>query len=202
MGLSAANLLQLDLPRPDKRLLAIVETDGCFADGVSVATGCWLGRRTLRLVDYGKVAVTFVDTLTDRAVRLWPHPLARTSAERYAPAAKGRWEAQLLGYQIMPVDWLLRAECVTLADPTPGVLGQPGHRQLCAECGEEVIKSRDATTPLGIRCRGCTTDRYYRAVPRRFYGAHCAVLPSRVLDLDVLPGADPDVLRDRPADVF
>src|SRR3712207_7090667 len=48
---------------------SFVETDGCFADGVSVATGCWLGRRTLRLVDHGKVAATFMDTLTERAVR-------------------------------------------------------------------------------------------------------------------------------------
>ena len=57
-------LLNLPLPQKDKRLLTFVETDGCFADGVSVATGCWLGRRTMRLVDYGKVAATFVDTHT------------------------------------------------------------------------------------------------------------------------------------------
>jgi formylmethanofuran dehydrogenase subunit E len=55
IGLAAGEALDLDLPRADKRLLMLVETDGCFADGVSVATGCWLGRRTLRLVDYGRV---------------------------------------------------------------------------------------------------------------------------------------------------
>ncbi len=59
MGRLAAELLQLELPQSDKRLLTIVETDGCFSTGVSVATNCWVGRRTLRVEDYGKVACNF-----------------------------------------------------------------------------------------------------------------------------------------------
>jgi hypothetical protein len=42
MGLEAGLLLGREVPRTDKRLVALVETGGCFADGVSVATGCWL----------------------------------------------------------------------------------------------------------------------------------------------------------------
>ncbi len=72
MGLLAAHTLHLDLPQTDKRLLTIVETDGCFTDGLAVATGCWVGRRTLRIEDYGKIAATFVDTLTEQAIRLTP----------------------------------------------------------------------------------------------------------------------------------
>ena len=44
-------------------------TDGCLIDGIAVATGCWVGNRTLRVVDYGKSAATFVDTATQRAPR-------------------------------------------------------------------------------------------------------------------------------------
>ena len=54
MGCWAGELLDLELPQADKRLLTIVETDGCFTDGVAVATGCRVGRRTLRIEDYGK----------------------------------------------------------------------------------------------------------------------------------------------------
>lgn len=126
IGLLATDLLELELPRTDKRLLAIVETDGCFADGVSVATGCWLGRRTLRLVDYGKVAVTFVDMFDHRAVRVWPSPLARVTAARYAPTAGSRWESQLLGYQTMPVEQLLCTEQVELAEPIASWSVRPG----------------------------------------------------------------------------
>ncbi len=87
MGVYAAELLALDLPQRDKRLLTFVETDGCFANGVAVATGCWLGRRTLRLVDYGKVAATFVDPHTERAIRIRSDLHARTRARQrqFAP---------------------------------------------------------------------------------------------------------------------
>src|SRR6266496_310143 len=92
MGMYAAELLNLSLPQSDKRLYTFVETDGCFADGVAVATGCWLGHRTMRLMDYGKVGATFVDTQTEHAFRIWPHPNARQGAVCYAPKTEGHWQ--------------------------------------------------------------------------------------------------------------
>jgi len=74
MGMLAGELLGLALPQTDKRLYVVAETDGCAVDGISAATNCWVGRRTLRVEDFGKVAATFVDTQTDRAVRI---PLPR-----------------------------------------------------------------------------------------------------------------------------
>lgn len=56
MGMLAAELLDIDLPQINKRLLVIVESDGCFADGVATATGATVGHRTMRVEDYGKVA--------------------------------------------------------------------------------------------------------------------------------------------------
>ena len=66
MGLYAVELLELPKRPHSKRLLVIAETDGCFADGIEVATGCTIGQRTLRIEDYGKVAATFVDTFTNQ----------------------------------------------------------------------------------------------------------------------------------------
>lgn len=62
MGQLAGEFLGLPLPQQDKRLFVFVETDGCFADGVMVATGCSLGHRTMRLEDKGKATATFIDT--------------------------------------------------------------------------------------------------------------------------------------------
>jgi formylmethanofuran dehydrogenase subunit E len=164
MGIHAGQLLGLDLPRSDKRLLALVETDGCFADGVSVATGCWLGRRTLRLIDYGKVAATVVDVQSGRGFRLWPDPDARVRAWRYATGAPSRWHAQLVGYQLMPAEQLLRAQQVELEVPVARIVGRPG-RVMCADCGEEILNGRETPSPGGTRCRGCATDhRYYHEV--------------------------------------
>jgi formylmethanofuran dehydrogenase subunit E len=70
IGLLAGYLLEIAVPQPVKRLFAVVETDGCFVDGISAATGCYVGRRTLRVEDYGKTAAAFVDTLTEQALRI------------------------------------------------------------------------------------------------------------------------------------
>ena len=84
MGLAGGRWLGLDVPQIDKRLLAIVETDGCLIDGLAVATGCRVGRRTMRVLDFGKVAATFVDTQTGRAVRITPSASTRHRAKVYA----------------------------------------------------------------------------------------------------------------------
>ncbi len=163
MGLHAGELLGLELPRTDRRLLVFVETDGCFADSVSVATGCWLGHRTLRLIDHGKTAATFADTRTGQAVRVWPHLAARLRAPDHAPDAPDRWHAQRDGYQVMPDAELLRAEPVTLELDLVAIVSRPGRRVVCAACGEEVVNEREVVVGDRPRCRGCAGERYYRA---------------------------------------
>jgi formylmethanofuran dehydrogenase subunit E len=165
MGILAGRLLSLELlRRHDKRLLVIVETDGCAADGVAVATGCSVGKRTLRIEDYGKVAATFVDTLTERAIRIAPHRLAREVAADYAPEAAGRWEAQLLGYQRMPDERLLIWRPVELATPLATIVSEPGRRAICQECGEEVMNGREVARDGVMLCRACAGETYYRSV--------------------------------------
>jgi formylmethanofuran dehydrogenase subunit E len=162
MGLFAAQTLRLDLPRTDKRLLTMVETDGCFADGIAVATGCWPGRRTLRIEDYGKVAATFVDTHTGRAVRLAPRSAARDLAARYAPEATNGWEAYLLGYQRMPDDELLAVQAVQLIASLQSIISTPEARTICAICGEEIFNEREVMREGKVMCKSCAGERYYR----------------------------------------
>lgn len=162
MALLAGDLLGLPLPQVDKRLLAIVETDGCFTDGVAVAANCWVGRRTMRVLDYGKVAATFVDTHTFAALRLAPHPDARSRAERYAPEAHNRWEAMLLGYQHMPAGELLVWQTVELSTSVAEILSKPGKRAVCALCGEEILNEREVVVGDRVLCRPCAGRGYYR----------------------------------------
>jgi formylmethanofuran dehydrogenase subunit E len=155
VGIYAAELFGLDLPQSDKRLFAFVETDGCFADGVSVATGCWLGHRTLRLMDYGKVAATFADTQTGRAVRIWPGPRSRSLALEYAPDAPSRWHAQLEGYKVVPAADLFVARDVTLTVPLQEIISKPGLRAVCDRCGEEILNEREVIYGDETLCRPC-----------------------------------------------
>src|SRR5208283_4160802 len=139
MGVYAAEILSLELPQQDKRLLAFVETDGCFADGVSAATGCTMGHRTMRLVDYGKVAVTFVDTCDGRAIRLSPAPDARLRAVAAAPAAANRWQAQLQAYQVLQNKEMFWFQEVRLNLDLDAIVGEPGMRVNCSACSEEIL---------------------------------------------------------------
>lgn len=165
MGLLAGRRLGLEVPRGDKRFLVFVETDGCAADGVSVATGCTVGRRTLRVLDFGKVAATFLDTQTGRAVRIHPHLAARERAVALLPQAGSRWHAQREGYQLLADDELLVAEPVRVELDVEALISRAGVRVTCALCGEEVINQREVQRNGAILCRGCAGDAYYRPRP-------------------------------------
>ena len=70
---------------PKKRILTFVESDGCFSDGVEVATGCTMGHRTMQLQDYGKIAAVFVDTNTSDSIRIAPRLDVREQALTCCP---------------------------------------------------------------------------------------------------------------------
>jgi len=161
MGLYAGELLGLALPQSDKRLYTIVETDGCAADGIAVATNCWVGRRTMRIEDFGKVAATFVDTETGQALRLVPRPDVRGRARDYAPQAPSKWEAQLIGYQLMPAAELFDVREVVLRTPVERLISRPGRKAICAVCGEEIMNEREVTRDGLVLCRACAGEGYY-----------------------------------------
>lgn len=161
IGLLAGRLFEMSLPQPEKRLLAIAETDGCFVDGISAATGCYVGRRTLRIEDYGKTAVTFVDTLTEQAIRIIPNPNIRELAWEYAPSARNKWEAQLIGYQHIPDELLFHWRCVELTVSIKQIVGQTGKHVNCEICGEEIINQREVIHEGTILCKSCAGESYF-----------------------------------------
>lgn len=148
-----------------KRLLTIVETDGCGADGVAVATDCVVGRRTLRVFDFGKVAATLVDTLSGCAVRVAPALAARPLAARYAPDTFSPWHTYFHAYQVMPDDELLQIKPVELNCSLAEILSRPGLRVVCQQCGEEIMNEREVLLDGAILCRGCAGEAYYRPLP-------------------------------------
>jgi formylmethanofuran dehydrogenase subunit E len=165
MALLAGRLLAIELPQSDKRLLVILETDGCTADGISVATGCTIGHRTLRVEDYGKVAATFVDTQGERALRIAPRAEARVLAADYAGEAQGRWQMQLTGYQRMPDELLLAWREVRLTSSIAAIVSRPHIREVCRDCGEEIINQREVVRDGVVLCRACADGAYYHPVP-------------------------------------
>lgn len=162
MGLAGLAAIGLEAPMPHKAALVIIETDGCFADGIEVATGATVGHRTLRVNDLGKIAATFADVKTGRAVRLAPRTGVRESALHYAPQVKKKYYAQFKAYQIMPENELFDYQEVQLEPDLKTLLSRPGVRSKCTQCGEEIINERQVYKN-GIRlCRSCAGNSYYR----------------------------------------
>ena len=166
MGMYAAEQLSIEVPQTAKRLLAFVETDGCFADGVSIATGCSMGHRTMRLVDYGKVAATFVDTHNGRALRCFPSLDVRSRAVAFATGAPSRWHAQLAAYQQMPSEQIFQVREVSLNLDLSGIIGKPGTRAACSTCGEEILNQREVIADGRVSCLSCAGESYWRAKSR------------------------------------
>ena len=160
-AIAAATMLELEVPRTDKRLLVIVETDGCFVDGVEAVAGVSVGRRTLRVEDYGKMAATFVHVKTERALRVAPQVDVRERARDYAPEQTRRYFAMLHGYQRMPDAELLSFEWVELAKPVAAIVSRAGARAKCDSCGEEIINEREVVGADVTLCRSCAGGGYY-----------------------------------------
>lgn len=161
MGFAGAEALGFVLPDVTRNLLAFVETDGCFVDGIEAATGCSVGHRTLRVEDLGKVAATFVDATTGQAVRVAPAPGVRGRAFAYAPSEARRYYAQLTGYQRMPAAELLVVRAVVLTIDLATLLGHRATRVECAGCGEEILNGRELLSAGGLFCRPCIGSSYY-----------------------------------------
>lgn len=163
IGLLAARLFQTPPgENPGQRLLAIVESDGCFSDAVEVATGCRMGHRRLRLEDCGKIAAAFVDTHTGRAVRIAPRPDLRQRASDCLPRESRRYIAQLKAYQVLPDEELLSVEEIRLNVSPERILSRPGLRVTCARCGEEIINERELIRGGQAVCRSCAGEGYYQ----------------------------------------
>lgn len=163
IGLRGIGSLQLEPNLGSKRLLIITETDGCFADGLSAATNCTVGHRTLRVEDYGKAAATFVDTQTGKAVRVAPVIDIRKRASAFVTDEPRHYFAQMHAYQIMPDEEMLTVQEVFLNTSIEQIVSRPGIRVNCNICGEEIMNEREISYEGLTICKSCTGSSYYRS---------------------------------------
>ncbi len=72
MSMMALDLIGIVDPRGSdrKKLYVIVEIDRCATDAIQSVTGCSLGKRSMKWLDHGVMAATFVNLESGSAVRL------------------------------------------------------------------------------------------------------------------------------------
>jgi len=153
-------------------------------DGLIAATQCRLGSRTLRILDFGKVAVTFTDVHTEISFRIVPQRDIRSNACEYVPTAKNKWDAMLKGYQTMPTSELLTAQQVHLNMPISQITSRPGVKAVCESCDEEIINGREVFDGDAVLCRACAGESYYH------FHAQAIRLESNPANVNVLQKTD------------
>ena len=170
MALLGCRLVGLDDPRGADRRKTIVwvEIDRCMADAVSAATGVRLGKRSLKYVDYGKVAATFLNTETNKAVRVVALESSRALAdERFASIANKR-ERQFRAYTEATDEELFKIEEVAVQLNEMDAPGSPRSRVICEICSEGVNDGREVIRPDGsLVCRSCGGASYYKKATQK-----------------------------------
>lgn len=165
MAVLGCRLVGLDDPRgaDRKKLIVWVEIDRCMADAVSAVTGARLGKRSLKYLDYGKVAATFYNTETNEAVRIAALEESRELADARHPEIESKKERQFRAYREATDEELFKVERVEVEYGEMDMPGRPRSRVRCARCGEGVNDGREVAGPEGsVLCRPCASGGYYR----------------------------------------
>lgn len=158
-------LKKLDIHDPDeqdrKRLVIFVEIDRCATDAVSVVTGCRLGKRALKFRDWGKMAATFVDVSTGKAVRVAAKESSKLQARQMHPEIENKNQQQMAAYREMSDDDLFTTQWVKVDLPPEEFPGYKGDRILCDRCGEGINFGRELRRDGKLLCRSCAGESYY-----------------------------------------
>ncbi len=144
-----------------KKLYVLVEIDRCATDAIQSVTGCSLGKRSLKWVDYGIMAATFVNLESGKAVRVTALEESREHSKKYFPEISDKYKRQLEAYRIMPEKELFRVQQVKVSVPEQDMPGRPMRRIQCDACGDWVQDCREINADQRTICRACAEGRYY-----------------------------------------
>jgi len=161
LGLKGAGL-QDPKGKDRKKIIVFVEMDRCATDAVQSVTGCSLGHRTMKFMDYGKMAATFLNLETNKAVRVIAREDSREKAKALFPDIKDKYQAQLEAYKVMTDEELFDIMEVSIRLNPEDRPGRPLTRVKCEMCGEYVQDMRELERDGKVLCRPCAGESYYK----------------------------------------
>lgn len=166
MSMIGLREIGIDDPRGGQRkeFCVLVEIDRCATDAIQTVTGCSLGKRSLKWLDYGIMAATFVNLKTGKAVRITALEEARETSKKYCPAIGDKYKQQLEAYRVMPENELFKVQEVKVDVPEEDMPGRPMRRVQCDQCGDWVQDCREVEQNGKTLCKPCAHGRYYRIV--------------------------------------
>lgn len=152
--------LGIDPALQRRRIFVYMENGNCLADGVISVTYASPTNQYMQLLPYGKMAATFVDLESGRAVRVSEHPDSRQAGVDFLPNVASPWHAQVQAYQAMPDELLLRWQDVELQAPLPTFLGK--YKVRCNHCGDYIHEHQDVQVNGLTLCKACADGAYYK----------------------------------------
>lgn len=120
-----------------------------------------LGHRSMKFMDYGIMAATFLNLKTNSAVRVIAREDSRDKAKNYFPDVTNPYEAQLRAYRLMSDEELFSTMAVTVEVPPEDMPGRPIMRVRCAICGDYVQDMRHIAKDGIEMCKVCAYGGYY-----------------------------------------
>ena len=164
-----------------ENLMAVVEINACFADGVQAVSGCTLGNNALIYRDLGKHAVALAIRGDDTGVRVCARPDFRETIGRLVPAFYPLMEkviknrshtqeeeqrfkdiARKAAFTIIKEDFedIFSAERVRIDLPGYAPIVDS---MICNKCGEQLMSTKAG--PNG-RCLTCAGKQYFQVEGR------------------------------------
>ena len=143
-----------------KRIVTYVEIDRCMTDAIGLVANCRLGKRALKFRDWGKVAATFVDLQTARAIRIAAKESSKEIARNMFPDMT-KDAGQQKAYAELSEEVLFDKRWVKVEVKAHDLPGYKGPRVVCAECGEGINFAREVLQGGRTLCRACAGETYY-----------------------------------------
>lgn len=165
MAVLGCALVGIEDPRGVDRdkLVVWIEIDRWLADAVEGVTGARLAKRTLKFLDYGKLAATFLNRETGQAVRIAALESSRRLADERHPEIEEKYDRQMRTYREAAEEELFGVTDVEVHVRAKDLPGHPRSRVVCDKCGEGVNDGREISLPDKITlCRPCVYGTYYQ----------------------------------------
>jgi formylmethanofuran dehydrogenase subunit E len=160
-----------------EELVAIVETNNCFSDGVQIVTGCTFGNNALIYRDYGKTAFTLarrsgeglrISVRADRvmeerspeATELWEKVVVqRAGSEEEGRRLGALWRELSFEVIELPDEEIFDIRKVTVEVPSYARIFSS---LTCSVCGESVMEPRVRMRGGEPVCLACSGQEYYQ----------------------------------------
>ena len=163
MAITGLNAIGIGDPKgKDKKdLIVFVEMDRCAADAILSVTGCHPGKRSMKILDYGKMAATFINLKSGKAVRV-----AAKNKDGDRVSTKEEIEANPHSVENMlapTAEELFTIEEVAVNLKPEDMPGRPLQIVTCTACGERIMDKREISRDGKVFCKPCASgENYYK----------------------------------------